>query len=218
MRKQKILFFIIIGAAISFVAFAALVAFFAPYLQRQFGPPDLNATVTVVALRSTEIAIAATEAALIAPLPPTATSSTIDPILTGEKTWNGLHIQVTDVQQDAWYLIQAYNHLNDPPLPGNRMLLITLNITAPDHNKENAPVAVQESDFKVVGDKKEIYTTYGEETRCGVIPGQLGGVVSANFSLTGSICVQVPENEGGFSLIYESYLGDQPAVYISLPE
>ncbi len=214
MRKQKILFFIIIGAAISFTAFVVL---FAPYLQRQFGPPDLGATVTVVALQSTKVAIAATEAALLAPPLPAATSSTIDPILSGEKTWNGLHIQVTNVQKDAWYLVQTYNQYNDPPLPGKRMLLITLNITAPD-NKETAPIVVQESDFKVVGDKKEIYTTYDEGTRCGVIPGQLGGVVSANFSLVGSICVQVPEDEEGFSLIYESYLGNQPAVYISLPK
>jgi len=214
MRKQKILFFIIIGAAISFTAF---VVSFAPYLQRRFGPPDLNATVTVVALHSTEVAIAATEAALNAPPPPTAAPSAIDPILSGEKTWNGLRIQVTDAQTDAWYLLQAYNQFNDPPLPGKRMLLITLKITAPD-NKENALITVQESDFKVVGDKKEIYTTYDEETRCGVVPGQLGGVVSPNFSLTGSICVQVPEDEAGFSLIYERYAGDQPAVYISLPE
>ncbi len=71
--------------------------------------------------------------------------------------------------------------------------LITLNITAPD-NQDNKPVNVQESDFKVVGDKKEIYTTYDEETRCGVVPGQLGGVVTASFPLVGSICVQVKVN------------------------
>jgi len=209
MRKQKILFFIIIGAAI-------LVALLAPWLQRRFGPPDLSATATVMALRSTKIALAATEVALTAP-PPTPTASTLNPILGGQKTWNGLHIQVTDVQTNAWPLIQAYNQNNTPPLPGKRMLLVTLKITAPD-NKEDTPLTIDDTDFKVVGERKKIYTTYSEETRCGVIPGRLGGVVTADFPLTGSICVQTPENEEDFVLIYEDYTGSQPAIYISLPK
>lgn len=43
-------------------------------------------------------------------------------------------------------------------------------------------------------------------------------VVPGGSSISGNICVQVPQNEKDFVLIYERFAGVHPAVYFSLPE
>jgi len=204
MDRQKTIFFLIIGAAV--VLILGVLA-----LDRLFGislgPPDLDATATVVSLRSTEVAIKATETALRGGIPGKAAG----------QTWNGLEITVTGVNRDAWPLIHAFNEYNDPPLPDKKMLLVTVEIRkAPDGDDQ--PVKVGANDFKIVGERQEVYTTYGQETSCGVVPDELGGIVTTEQPLTGAICVQVPEDEGGFLLVYETYIQDKPAVYIPLPE
>ena len=150
-------------------------------------------------------------------LPGTVTLETlVSGVLSGGRTWNGLQIEVVSVEEDGWPLVQAYNQFNEPPLPGKRMLLVTIRVSkVEDAGKE--PVTVDEADFKVVGERGVVYTTYGDETRCGVVPDALGGVVTPEHSLSGAICVQVPKDEKGFVLIYEPFVGNEPAVYIPLP-
>ncbi|RME50538.1 MAG: DUF4352 domain-containing protein [Caldilineae bacterium] len=138
-------------------------------------------------------------------------------VLRGERTWNGLRIEVVDVVRNGWPLLKAHNQYNDPPLPGKRMLLITLEVQKIE-TADNKPVSIDESDFKVVGERQEVYNTYSEETRCGVVPDALDGVVIAGRPIRGDICVQVPEQERDFVLIYDSGDSKQPAVYIPLPE
>ncbi|RMH00694.1 MAG: DUF4352 domain-containing protein [Chloroflexi bacterium] len=204
MNKQRVLFFVIIGTAVLFIIGGSLV-------MQIMQPPDLNATATAVAIRSTEVAIRVTEAALQGTVTP---SSFVSGVLAGEQTMNGLRIEVIDVDWDAWPLIQATNQFNDPPLPGKRMVLVTLNVSLISGEE---PVQVDTSDFRMVGSRGEIYTTFDEETRCGVIPDALDGVVTPTRSMSGTVCVQVPEDEGDLALIYDPFVGDIPSTMIPLP-
>jgi hypothetical protein len=207
MRKRKLVFFLIVGSAIVFVG-VVLASDELP--GTWFGPPDLDATATVVAFRSTEIAIAVTEAAL--------TSAPPSPAVLGSNyTWDDLLIEIVAVNKDAWLLVQANNQFNDPPAAGKRMLLITVKITSVG-DPEAEPIRIAQSNFKVVGDRHVVYNTYGEETSCGVVPDALNGVVAHDHSMTGTVCVQVPEDEGNFILVYDRYTGGDPAIYIPLLE
>ncbi|RMF34830.1 MAG: DUF4352 domain-containing protein [Chloroflexi bacterium] len=209
MDKQKTGFFLTIGLAVLIVGAALL---FNKLPAGWLGSPNLEAT--RVALRSTEVAVEATTSALQGTVTP---ETVVSRVLAGKRTWNGLQIEVLNVEPDAWPLIQAYNRFNEPPLPGKRMLLITLRVKKVAETGEEA-IAVHPEDFKVIGERGEAYTTYGKETRCGIVPDALDGVVTNDRQIEGTICVQVPEEERGLTLIYEPYAGDQPAVYIPLPE
>ena len=137
-------------------------------------------------------------------------------ILGGKETWNGLEIKILKFTKDGWPLIEAHNQFNDPPIKGKEMLLVTIEVRKVSAEGEDT-ISVDSSDFKVVGDKKIIYTTFSSETSCGVVPDRLDGVVTADHSISGAICVQVPKGEENFILIYETYVGGNPAVYIPFP-
>jgi hypothetical protein len=207
MRKRKLVFFLIVGSALVLVG-VVLASKELP--GTWFGPPDLDATATVVALRSTEIAIAVTEATLTPGAP-------VPTVLGSNYTWDDLLIEIVAVNEDAWPLVQANNSLNDPPAAGRRMLLITVKITSVG-DPEAEPIRIVQSNFKVIGDRHVVYNTYGEETHCGVVPDALSGVVAHDHSMTGTVCVQVPEDEGNFILVYDRYTGGDPAIYIPLLE
>jgi hypothetical protein len=198
---RRLVFFLIVGFAVLVVAIAATLM---PLLYYRFGPPDV---------RVTEAALKATETA--AERPSQAVETEIE---TDDLTWNGLKLRVVAVNPDAWTLIQAQNQNNEPPLPGRTMLMITVEVTN-IIGSEEAPVGINPSDFQLIGDQRHPYTTYNEETNCGVIPDELDGVVARqSYPMTGNVCFQVPHDEGDFQLIYEQYVGDYPAVYIDLPE
>ncbi len=193
MNRQKVVFSLIVGSAVIFVSVVAI-------LRGGLGPPDLDATATVEASRAT-----------VTP------DALLPGVLSGAQTWNGLRIKVVEVQADGWSLVAAHNQYNEPPLPGKRMLLITVQVRTVSETAEQ-PLSINESDFKVVGERGVVYNTYSEETRCGVVPDKLDGVVTSDHSISGAICVQVPEDESGFVLIYDTGMSAEPAVYISLPE
>ncbi|MEA3309437.1 MAG: DUF4352 domain-containing protein [Chloroflexota bacterium] len=193
MNRQKVVFSLIVGSAVIFVGISAI-------LRGGLGPPDLDATATAEANRAT-----VTPAALLSG------------VLSGAQTWNGLRIEVVEVKADGWLLVEAHNQYNESPLPGKRMLLITVQVQTVSETEE-PPISIDESDFKVVGERGVVYTTYSQETRCGVVPDKLDGVVTADHSISGAICVQAPEDEGGFILIYDTGMSTEPAVYIPLPE
>ncbi len=192
MNRQKSIFFLIVSAAVILVGVVAI-------LRGGLGPPDLDATATAEASRAT-----VTPEALL------------PGVLSGAQTWNGLQIEVVEVKADGWSLVEAHNQYNEPPLPGKRMLLITVQVRTVSEIEEQ-PISIDESDFKVVGERGVVYNTYSEETRCGVVPDKLDGVVTSDHSISGAICVQAPEDEDGFVLIYDTGLSTEPAVYISLP-
>ncbi len=80
----------------------------------------------------------------------------------------------------------------------------------------DAPLELDESDFQMMGEAQEIYTTYSEESSCGVIPDTLDGVLLPGGSMRGNVCFQVPEGEGGLQLIYSPYVRDDPHLYFDL--
>jgi hypothetical protein len=214
---RKLIFFLIVGFAILLVA---LVTLLMPILYYRFGPPDLEATKAVVAIRATEVALTVTEAAVAATRAATEGPRQAGETAAGtdELTWNGLKLRVVAVNREAWLLIQAQNQNNEPPLSGRTMLMITVEVTNVAGSEEG-PVSINSSDFKLIGEQRLLYTTYDEETRCGVIPDELDGVVAwHSYPMTGNICFQVPQDEGDFQLVYEQYVGDYPAIYIDLPE
>lgn len=219
--KSRLIFILIVGSAIFLVALAAILM---PVLYYRFGPPDQAATITAVAIQATEVALSATKAAVAvtqAAATPTANERPQPSRTEGkadELTWNGLKIAIVEVNRQAWPLIHAQNENNEPPLPGKTMLMVMVEVTNVAGSKEE-PVAINTTDFKLIGERRLLYTTYNEGTRCGVIPDELDGVVAiGNYPMTGNICFQVPQDERGFRLVYEQYTGDYPAVYFDLPE
>ncbi len=196
MDRQKTAFFAVIGSAVILVV---LVSALRGWSQ---SPPVTEAVASPVATES---------ASRYTTTPETLLSG----VLQGKETWNGLQIEVVDVKNDGWPLVKAHNKFNKPPLPGKRMLLITVQVK---QVKGKEPVAVKTSDFKVVGEQGVVYETYGKDTNCGVVPDALNGVVTSDHAIRGAVCVQVPKSEKGFVLVYEPYTGDVPAVYIPLPE
>jgi len=142
--------------------------------------------------------------ALPSPSPPVTTA--------GDLTWNGLKIEIADIDYQAWPLIKAQNSNNEPPLEGMTMILISVRVTNVGGDPEE-PVALDRSDFQLVGERNAIYQTF--RMSCGVVPDDLDGLVPLGGSMDGKICFQAPADEGGFELIYETI--DVPAVYFQLP-
>lgn len=144
-------------------------------------------------------------------------SATATASVAATTTWNGLQIEVLQVNRAGWPLLQAFNQFNDPPLPGRQMMLIYLKLT----NVAGPPgeyVPVTATDFQVIGSLNIPYSTYAEESHCGVVPDDLEGVLPRQGWMSGNICVQVPQDERKFKLIYEPSGGDYPALYFELPE
>jgi len=194
MTRQKITFFLIVGSAVILVIVASA-------LHGWPGEPS--------GLPSRGTAEPTAEGT---PSP----EALVTEILSGKRTWNGLQIGVISVEEDGWPLVKAQNPYNEPPAPGKRMLLVTVQVEKAE-DADDQPVSVGAQDFKVVGERGVVYTTYGKETRCGVVPDELDGVVTPDHPISGAICVQVPEDEKDLVLVYEPYVGDKPAVYIPLP-
>ncbi len=110
MKKQPLLFILIVVAAIALTFGFLLSYWLATRPQPETPPPTPVATTTAE---------------------PTAKPSDRAVAPTGTvKTWNGLLISVEDVDPNAWPLIKAHNQFNDPPLNGRQMLLITLRVAA----------------------------------------------------------------------------------------
>lgn len=144
-------------------------------------------------------------------------SATATASVAATTTWNGLQIEVLQVNRAGWPLLQAFNQFNDPPLPGRQMMLIYLKLT----NVAGPPgeyVPVTATDFQVIGSLNIPYSTYAEEAHCGVVPDDLEGVLPRQGWMSGNICVQVPQDERKFKLIYEPSGGEYPALYFELPE
>ncbi len=142
------------------------------------------------------------------PLPP-------EPVIIDntELTLNGLDIDIVDTNYEAWPEIEAENSLNDPPLVGMRMLLITVQVTN-EEGTVGEPIELWSSDFQLIGDRNVAYQTFNPS--CGVIPNELNSVVDVEGTTTGTVCFQVSYEESGFRLIYEPF--GVPAFYSDLPQ
>ncbi len=128
MNKQKLIFFLVVGLSIIIVSVASI-------LNSGLLPAKPAATATESVIKET------------------ATSEELVPgVLSGKQTWDGLKIEITEVIEDGWPLVEAQNQFNDPPLSGKQMLLITVQVQMVEGDE---PVSISMSDFKVVGDLGE---------------------------------------------------------------
>jgi hypothetical protein len=216
-QKRRVIFFIIVGAAVVLVS---LIISLGPIVTYRFGPPDLTATAAALSNRATEVSLAATTVALGQVSTPSPESRSLNPAssLSQNLTWDGLRIDILSVNNDAWLLVQAQNSNNDPPLRGKRMMMVAVQVTNVE-GKPGDPIKVDAMDFSLMGNRRVVYDPYGSETSCGVVPDELDGVVApGGGSISGNICVQVPQDEKDFVLIYERFAGDHPAVYFRVSE
>jgi hypothetical protein len=125
---------------------------------------------------------------------------------------NGWEIVVLDFNPDAWPLVQAENQFNDPPRPGNRMVIVRLGMG----NVSVDPQFYMAADtyFSLVGSRNVEYTTFGAASRCGVIPDQLLDKVFTGEYAEGNACFQIPTDETGLVLIYDPIM--YPVVYFAV--
>ena len=77
---------------------------------------------------------------------------------------NGTEIVVTNITADAWGLVRAENQFNDPPGEGNRFYLVAVEVA---NVSGDDSINVSESDFKLIGENRTVYTTFDDS--CGVI-------------------------------------------------
>ena len=203
MRKQRMLFFAIIGATMIFIG---AIAGLNQLLSRPAASPDAPVTVTAIPFLATVVAENGVDAIELSGIPN---------VSLGNHTWDGLEFDFQQVNFDAWPLVKLENQFNDPPQEGKRMIMVTLVAT---NVAGEEPVSLSSSNFRMVGEYQTPYSSFGEDTRCGVVPESLSGEVKPGETLQGNICVQVPIREKGLVLVYDGYGVDIPKVYFALPE
>ena len=177
-------------------------------------PTDLTISAAATDVITTETTIDETATTSIPTEAPDQTVSTVPSKggISEGLTWNGLKVEVANVNYDAWPLIKAQNRNNTPPLDGMTMVLITARVTNLE-GSSGEPIGLSASDFQLIGDRNTVYKTF--QVSCGVVPDRLDGVVDLGDSFDGNVCFQLPKDESGFKLIYEP--SGSPAVYFDLP-
>lgn len=114
---------------------------------------------------------------------------------------DGWEVVVLDFNADAWPVVLAENQFNDPPAPGNRMVMVRVGVTNVDD--EDEPAWVSEADFYFVGSYNVLYSTFGEESRCGLIPDELAEELFRGGYAEGNACFEIPVDEVNLRLLYE---------------
>ena len=238
MQSRIILFVAIVGLAM--IGAALLYAFLSDAEDSQLSARHLRATADALDERATEIAQAATRQAPTSLLDqlgistPTAhtpapsdgptksanPTSRQSPVPWGQSwpTPDGLVIRVVDVDLDAWPRVLAENQFNDPPAEGMRMVMVSVEVTNQSGDAET-PRKIDDSDYRLVGDRGVIYSSFDSTTRCGVIPDELDWELFPDATVTGNVCVMLPQDEGELRLIYKPGSGwGEEVVYFDLTE
>lgn len=127
---------------------------------------------------------------------------------------NGVGVAVVAMVPDATQFILATEQFNDVPDAGNRYYLLAVTIL----NSGDEEVWVSYFDFKLVGDRRVIYDS--SDGCGGFIDDELSVELLPDGIGSGRICLEVPQKEGGFVLIYEpSFSFDKSQRrFIRLPE
>lgn len=84
---------------------------------------------------------------------------------------NGWQVTVLSFDHDAWPEVQAENQYNDPPIPGQHMVMVRLRVEYVGEEYEPSPM--HEALFTLTGSSGIVFTTYGRLSSCGVIPDSL---------------------------------------------
>ena len=110
---------------------------------------------------------------------------------------DGTETTVTAINSDAWAVIQDTNQFNDPPAPGNRFYMVTLEVA---NVSGGSPMNVYARDFELIGSQRVVYKTYTHS--CGVIPDRLQAEMYPGGEVSGNVCYEVGADETEFVLIH----------------
>ena len=105
------------------------------------------------------------------------------------------------ITEDAWELIQAENFLNDPPAPGNRFYMVSVQVA---YVSGTDSLNVVTPDYSLIGDNRVVYTPFGNS--CGVVPSELGPELFPGGQTQGNVYFQIEGNDKNFVLIHEPFL------------
>jgi hypothetical protein len=114
---------------------------------------------------------------------------------------DGWEVTVLDFNADAWPVVLAENQFNDPPVAGNRMIMVRVAVT--NAAAEDEPAWISSADFYFVGSFNVLYSTFGEESWCGVIPDELAEELFRGGYAEGNVCFEIPIEETNLRLLYE---------------
>ena len=133
---------------------------------------------------------------------PEATGKTLDDAvpLGGEAvSANGVVIQVLGTIPNATSVVLSENMFNPTPTPGDRYYIVTVRLT----NNSKETKTFTQIDFSLIGERR---AQYHDIFGCGLggIPDALDdGEVWPGGYIEGNVCFKVPEDEGGFVLMYD---------------
>lgn len=147
------------------------------------------------------------------PMPGVAFGTRENPVPRGQSCLapSGWQIVVLDFNSDAWPVVQAASPSNQPPAPGNRMVMIRLGTT----NVSAAGLHVLGAiSFYLTGSSNVLYNTYDADSDCGIVPDKLNEEYFQGSSGEGNVCFEIPLAETDLLLLYE-YAKDE-YIYFAL--
>lgn len=118
---------------------------------------------------------------------------------------NGWRVTVLSFDSDAWPEVQAENQFNDPSLPGQHMVMIRLRVEYV--GEEYEPYSMFDAIFRLSGSSGREYTTFGDLSRCGVIPDPLYAKGYRGSIDEGNICFQIPNEESNLIIVCDVITG-----------
>ena len=125
-----------------------------------------------------------------------------NPVAAGEvlQGMDGTEIVVTAISEDATGLVLDTNQFNDPPEPGNRFYMVSVQVA---YVSGADSLNVVESDYSLIGDNRVVYTPFDDS--CGVIPDELSAELFPGGQTQGNVCFQIEADDGNFVLIHEPF-------------
>ncbi len=149
--------------------------------------------------------------AVAVPAPPAIAARPPIPIGTATALGNGWTLTVLEIATDAEIAVLAASNFNAPPSPGAQFVMV--HVAAAYHGAApcvcDAFTAPSPFTLRALGASGQVYTTFRQETSCGLeIPGGLPPVLSdagpPDSSISGNVCWQVrTADAAGLLLFYK---------------
>jgi len=138
------------------------------------------------------------------------------PLGASVETSDGQVIRVIDVNLDAETAVLAADDFIEPPEPGNRMVLVEVEVDYEGEGDET--VFVQSGQFSLTGSNNVIYDSFDEGVSCGFLNTEINQELFPGGSARGDVCFQYPEGETDLILIVEPFdsFGDESRRYLAL--
>lgn len=160
--------------------------------------------------------LAASKPAAPAPAPAAAVGTRENPIRLGSDgdIGGGFRIKIVSVDTDATAAVMAANSLNKQA-PGKHFVLARISATYTGSGAGN--FFVPSLQLRAVGPSGVSYSTFGSDSRCGVIADAFhSSVVFAGGTIVGNVCWQVPQAEAGELVLFPDSLSGQPSIFFAL--